>query len=199
MTRAHATLAMAAVTLGCAAAIAELRPTEAQPASLAAEIESETDHISALELGERLRRGDRNLLVLDLRTEREFQEFHIAGAKQAALRELAQEGLPQTSDIVLYSEGGGHAAQAWVLLRLRGYRRVYFLREGLYEWVSRVYEPRLASDATPEERAEFEKAAPLSRYFGGTPRSDVPRAEVPTGYWTGHTGGTTVVAHRRGC
>ncbi len=199
MTRVHAVMAMAAVTLGCAALIAELRPTEAQPSALAAEIESESDHISALELGERLMRGDRNLLVLDLRSEPEFQEFHIAGARRASLRDLSQQALPQTSDIVLYSEGGAHAAQAWVILRMRGYRRVYFLREGLYEWVSRVYEPRLASDATPEERADFERAAVLSRFFGGTPQSRVPRAEVPSGYWTGHAGGTTVVAHRRGC
>ena len=199
MTRVHAGMAMAAVTLGCAAMIAELRPTEAQPASLAAEIESEADHISAVELGERLMRGDRNLLVFDLRSEPEFQEFHIASAHRASLRDLAQQALPQTSDVVLYSEGGAHAAQAWVILRMRGYRRVYFLREGLYEWISRVYEPRLAADATPEERAEFERAAKLSRFFGGTPRSDVPRSEIPNGYWTGHAGGTTVVAHRRGC
>jgi hypothetical protein len=48
-----------------------------------------------------------------------------------------------------------------------------------------VHEPRLSVDATPEERAQFERAAPLSRFFGGVPLAGVPRSEVPTGYWTG--------------
>jgi len=152
-----------------------------------------------LELGERVMRGDRNLLVLDLRSEPEFQEFHIAGAHRTSLKGLARDSLPQTSDIVLYSERGDHAGECWMLLRMRGYRRVYFLREGLYEWVSRVYEPRLATDATPGERAEFKRAAVLSRFFGGTPRSDVPRGEVPSGYWTGHAGDGATVRKRRGC
>ena len=71
------------------------------------------------------------------------------------------------------------AAQAWVLLRMRGYRDVAFLRDGVYEWIVRVHEPALAADATPAERADFERRAALSRYFGGQPRLDVPRAEMP--------------------
>lgn len=199
MRRAHAYLAAVAVTLGAAAALAGLKTAAVYPSSLAAEIETESDHITAPELGERLMRHDPNLLVFDLRGEREFNAFHIAGARRASLRSLAEQPLPQTADIVLYSEGGAHAAQGWVLLRMRGYRRVYFLREGLYEWISRVYEPRLAVDATPAERAEFERASALSRYFGGVPRSDVPRAEVPSGYWTASESGSSTVVHRRGC
>jgi hypothetical protein len=40
-------------------------------------------------------------------------------------------------------------------------------------------------DATPEERAQFDRAATMSRFFGGVPLAGVPRTEVPTGYWTG--------------
>jgi hypothetical protein len=45
-------------------------------------------------------------------------------------------------------------------------------------------EPRLAIDATDAERQEFARAEVQSRFFGGQPRSSVPRAEIPTGYWT---------------
>ena len=47
--------------------------------------------------------------------------------------------------------------QAWVLPRRRGYRHVFVLREGLYEWIARVLEPRLAVDATPNERSSSKR------------------------------------------
>jgi hypothetical protein len=52
----------------------------------------------------------------------------------------------------------------------------------------RIHEPRLAIDATDRERADFEQAVRFSRFFGGRPQIDVPRAQIPTGYWTGDTG-----------
>jgi 3-mercaptopyruvate sulfurtransferase SseA len=68
---------------------------------------------------------------------------------------------------VLYSEGGAHAAQAWVLLRAAGVRNVYFLRGGILEWLDLVMNP-----ARPTE---------LTRYFGGVPRpSAVPIPENAT-------------------
>jgi hypothetical protein len=66
---------------------------------------------------------------------------------------------------------------------MRGHRRVFFLREGLFEWLARVREPRLAVDATARERADFVRAREMSRFFGGVAREGVPRAEVPVGYW----------------
>jgi hypothetical protein len=106
----------------------------------------------------------------------------------------------------LYSEGGAHSAQAWVLMRMRGYRQVFILREGIYEWISRVHEPRLATDATAAEQAEFARAAELSRFFGGLPLAGVPRNEVPVGYWTGSASTqaspvreTVAKIRRRGC
>jgi rhodanese-related sulfurtransferase len=204
MNRVHGMLAAAAAIMGGAAAVADLNPS-ADPARLAEEIASERDHISAPDLAGHIMRGDDTLRIFDLRSAREFEEFHIPTARRISIEALAKESLPRQANIVLYSEGGAHAAQAWVLLRMRGYRSVLFLREGIYEWLSRVVEPRLADDATPAERAEFEKAAPLSRFFGGTPRTGVPRAEVPTGYWTGESATTTGAPvptgpiRRRGC
>jgi rhodanese-related sulfurtransferase len=203
MNRAHRILAIAAGIMGTAAAIVELRPA-ADPARLAAEIDTERDHISALTLAERIMRGDATLRIFDLRSAAEFNEFHIPTAHQISINSLARESLPRQANIILYSEGGAHAAQAWVLLRMRGYPNVLFLREGIYEWLSRVAEPRLAIDPTAAERAEFERAAPLSRFFGGDPRTGVARSQVPIGYWS--SGSTAAPAQpatgprrRRGC
>jgi rhodanese-related sulfurtransferase len=183
MTRNRA-LAIAAAVLGCAAMLADLRPSN-QTAALALEIDSERDHMSALDLAERIKSHEVGLRVVDLRSAAEFKELQIPGAQNLSITRLAAERLPRTGTIVLYSEGGTHAAQAWVLLRMQGYRNVFVLREGIYEWMARVMEPRLAVDATPEERAEFGRAAGLCRYFGGTPQSGVPRSEIQAGYWNG--------------
>jgi rhodanese-related sulfurtransferase len=202
MNRLHSALAITAATLAGGAAISD-SALQTHPAQLAAEIESGQDHTSAIELAERIMRGHRDLMVFDLRSAAAFNEFHIPGARHATLRDLSMASFAHSSMVVLYSEGGAHAAQAWVLLRLRGYRNVFFLREGVYEWISRVLDPRLAVDATAAERDEFKRAAELSRYFGGAALSDVPRSEVPRGYWTGLSQDVEQPAapgfRRRGC
>jgi len=200
MTQIHRTLAVIAATLGCAAALADRQPA-GDAAHLATEIDAERDHISALELAERIMHHDSTLRIFDLRSSAEFEQFHIPSASPITIRDLTNQSLPRDASIVLYSEGGAHAAQAWVLLRMRGYAKVYFLREGIYEWNARVFEPKLATDATPAERAEFERAAELSRYFGGVPRSGVSRSELPAGYWTAapEAKPRTEKIRRRGC
>jgi rhodanese-related sulfurtransferase len=188
-------LAVAAATLALAAAVTELRPVDA--ASLATEIEAERDHISAPDLADLIMRADPALRIFDLRPPSEFARMHVPGASHATIESLAREPLPRDATVVLYSEGGAHAAQAWVLLRIRRHRRVVFLREGMFEWLARVLEPRLAIDATPGERAEFARAVEMSRFFGGSARDGVPRAEVPVGYWSaGAAAGADAAAAR---
>jgi len=108
----------------------------------------------------------------------------VAGASHIVCEDLAH-AVPGDATVVLYADGGSTAARAWMLLHTRGHQSVLVLREGLYEWIGRVLEPRLASDATAAERAAFARAAETSRFFGGIPLTGVPRAEVATGYWTG--------------
>ncbi len=192
--RAHVGLAALATLLAAGALVAgEPRPdARIDVRELAATIEAEHDHVPAPVLARWIRDRRPGLLVFDVRSPAAFDSLHIPTAEQATLEELARRELPRSATIVLYSEGGAHAAQAWVLLRTRGYRSVYFLREGLYEWIARVLEPRLAMDATPREISAFDDVAPLSRYFGGAPRRNVPRSDVPQGYWTEAGGGQGV-------
>jgi hypothetical protein len=64
-----------------------------------------------------------------------------------------------------------------VFLRALGYRHVFFLRGGIYEWIDQVLSPSLAIGAPDSERVAFARSAVLSRYFGGLPRAGVPRSE----------------------
>ena len=163
----HRTLALAALILGGAAAASESMGPE---------------WTTAVELAERIK-GGQPTEVLDLRSAEEFQRFHVPSAVPATLGDLIDSPLPRSASIVLYGDDSARVAQAWALLRMRGYRHVAYMRQGLYEWIARVHEPALAVDATAAERAEFDRLAALSRYFGGQPRLDVPRAALPAGYW----------------
>jgi hypothetical protein len=176
------TLLASAATLALAALLFDSRSAvEASTDATAAP--SQRDYISALDLGERIAQQDRTLRVIDLRDEAAYEQLHIPGAKRASLADVASIPLPADTTLVLYDDNGLSAAKGRALPRRRG--SVLVLREGLYEWVARVREPRLASDATAAERLEFERGAKLSRFFGGVPQAGVPRSEIPKGYWNG--------------
>jgi rhodanese-related sulfurtransferase len=167
---------------------------------LAAEIEHEDDHVTALELAQWIRDRKPGLRVLDVRTDSEYSAYHIPSAERMPLTSLATLVPNEIQTLVLYSEGGAHAAQGWVLLRATGHRNVYFLRGGLLDWMEDVMSPALPADSS---RA---RVAALSRYFGGTPHAGLAplpvrgavgsRADKPTA-----TTAASAVARlrRRGC
>jgi rhodanese-related sulfurtransferase len=141
-------------------------------AGLASTVEREDDHVTALELAEWIRAKRPNLRVVDVRDSSAFETYHIPRAERIALSELVSTPFKKDETIVLYSDGGAHAAQGWVFLRALGHERVYFLRGGLYEWLDDVMNPMIASTASDSALASFAKVAEISRYFGGVPRSE---------------------------
>jgi rhodanese-related sulfurtransferase len=126
--------------------------------ALADEIEHESDHVTAVELAEWIRERRPGLRVIDVRTDSEYAAYHIPTAERMQLTALASADIDARSTLVLYSEGGAHAAQGWVLLRMAGVRNVYFLRGGILDWMDDVMNPATSSE--------------LTRYFGGTARSN---------------------------
>lgn len=146
-------------------------------ARLAGQVEREEDHVTALELAEWIKDRRPRLRILDLRPAAQFDSLHIPGSERVALDTLASVELHRSETIVLTSEAGAHAAQAWVFLRALGLEHVVFLRGGIYEWIDQVLSPSLAVDATPAERVEYARATALSRYFGGALLGSVPRVE----------------------
>jgi rhodanese-related sulfurtransferase len=190
------TLAVAALLLGGLAAVAG-RPVATVPGSvdvsrLASMIVREQDHVDAIDLARWIQDRRPGLRVVDVRAREDFETYRVPTAENIPLDELALAGFAPTDTVVLYSGGGAHAAQAWILLRALGVRHVYFLSGGLDEWIADVMEPLLPDDATPEELAAFQPIAEVSRYFGGTPRTG-PRADAGTG------GDGVTRMKRRGC
>ena len=166
-------LAFVALVLAAGALVVG-RPSTTPPGlidvdRLAAMIAHEDDHVTAVELGTWLRDGKPGLRVIDVRPKADFDEYHLPHAENVPLPSIGKASFRPDETLVLYSDGGAHAAQAWVMLRSLGFTNVYFLRGGLGEWLDDVMTPMLPTDATPAEREAFRKIADLSTYFGGTP------------------------------
>lgn len=171
-------LAGAALVLGALAPFAGspflVHHATVDVAALAHSVEREEDHVTALELAQWIKDRRVGLRIIDVRSAAEYEAYHVPGAERIPLDSIATAPFRAGETVVLYSEGGTHAAQAWVFLRALGYREVFFLRGGLYEWLERVMNPTIAAGAPAAEQAEFARAAALSRYFGGVPRRDAP-------------------------
>jgi rhodanese-related sulfurtransferase len=135
-------------------------------AALANTIADEDDHVTAVELAQWIRERKQGLRVVDIRSAAECNGYHLPGEELIPLESLPQTRFAPDDTVVLISDGGAHAAQAWVLVRALGHANVYFLRGGVQEWLGDVMSP---TNPSPE-------VAALSRYFGGAPGMEIPGA-----------------------
>jgi rhodanese-related sulfurtransferase len=203
MTRHRGALAAAALALGGLAAIVRSPVPPASSldvAALARAVEREDDHVTAVELATWIKDRKPGLRVIDIRPAAAFDSFHVPTAERIPLDRLVTTPFSDGETIVLYSDGGAHAAQGWVFLRARGLRQVYFLRGGLADWLDEVMHPVLAPDAAPDVRAAFERSAALSRYFGGAPRRETAAEHAARATAPRPTAADTAARmRRRGC
>ena len=132
---------------------------------LARTIESEGDHVEADQFADWIMLKSR-MRVIDLRDSLSFASYHIPTAQLLSMEELLEERRPKEEMLVLYSEGGIHAAQAWILLKAKGLANVYTLKGGLNAWKEEILFPVLSETASPEERVLFAKRKDLSAYIG---------------------------------
>jgi len=139
-------------------------------AGIASEITREADHVEALDLAEWIRAGEPGLRIIDVREDLEAATYLIPGAEAVAIESLTTIRVAAGERVVLYSEGGAHAAQAWVLLRARGVANAFVLKDGLAAWEDEVLAPLRPAVADDTARARYSRARHLSIWFGGMPR-----------------------------
>jgi rhodanese-related sulfurtransferase len=139
---------------------------------LALIVEKEVDHVTPAELAGWIVQGRSDYRLIDLRDEAAYATYHIPTAENVTVAALPEFPFLRTEKIVLYSDGGIHAAQAWMLMQAQGYRAVYTVLGGLDAWKDEVLFPALPAQATVADRARFERAAALAKFFGGEPRAE---------------------------
>lgn len=138
------------------------------------------DHVTATTLASWIIEGRSDYRLVDLRDAAAFGTYHIPGAENVALADVAAGSLPRNEKLLLYGEGEAHATQAWMLLVADGYHGVATLTGGIDAWKNEVLHPAPPAGDSAEERALFERAVNVARHFGGAPRA-MPAATAPTG------------------
>lgn len=81
-------------------------------------------------------------LFLDVRTQAEWDEGHIAGSMLIPLDELPDRlgELPPDRDIVVVCRSGNRSKEGTAILREAGFERVTCMNGGLKAWVAAGYE-----------------------------------------------------------
>lgn len=130
----------------------------------------DTQRVSAIQLAEWVRGRRPGLRVLDLRTPSQYEEFNLPKAELTTLSQLGTSEFDSTATLVVYANDAEAAQRGWLILRALGYPNVYYMKDGIGEWLGDIMNPTISPDASEGERAAFEKLAELSRYFGGLPR-----------------------------
>ena len=159
------------VVLAVAATIA--RGTGSDPLNapvLVQGIVQETDRVTPQELARWIVEKRTDFQLIDVREPWKFDDYHIPTAINIPLAQLFEPaGLKQLSrskKIVLYGSGRGHAAQAQLLLNMKGYNALS-VREGINGWWYDLMTPTSlqTSGASP---AGYQQAKQLRDFFMGS-------------------------------
>jgi len=168
-------LALVALALGAVALLSQPHRgpfVKLDAREMGAIVDAEADHVTARELASWIVEGRSDYRLLDLRSPEEYAKYHIPGAENVQARDLPDYPLLPSEKIVVYSEGGVHGAQGWMLLKALGYPSVYALLLGLDAWTDEVLYPAPPASDDPTAQAEFEKAAAMASFFGGKARTE---------------------------
>ena len=167
-------LGIVALGLGFVALFATVTPARTvrvHEKDLLTSVDRRDDHVTPRELASWIIEGRSDYRLVDIRDARAYAEYHIPTAENVPLATVADGALGRTETIVLYGDGGIHAAQAWMVLKGRGYTSVRTLLEGLDAWKDEVLFPVPPASTAAEDQARFERAVQVARFFGGQPRA----------------------------
>jgi len=175
-------LGVLALALGAVAVFARVSPGQTvtlNAKELLTSVQRQEDHVLPSELAAWIIEGRADYRLVDIRDPKAYAEYHIPTAESVPLATLLDGSLGRTDKIVLYGDGGIHAAQGWTVLKGRGYTHAYTLFEGLDAWKEEVLFPVMPQNPSPEEQARFERAAQVAKFFGGQPRAAAAPGAAP--------------------
>ncbi len=157
---------------------------EKNPVDLLLAINDESRWISTDELAHSIVEKDPYFLLIDVRSEDEYQTFSLPGSLHIPLDSiqspnylpyLQQEGLRK----IFYSNTSAKATQAWVLSKRRNLSNIYVLEGGVNRWVETILNPvKPASTAPQEEFDLYSFRVAASQYFGNSAEETV-ESEAP--------------------
>ncbi|WP_165954270.1 rhodanese-like domain-containing protein [Seongchinamella unica] len=131
----YRSIALIWITLLSAGAVSDITSKQ----EIVQEAKSKASHISSEQLANYLS-GTESIVLLDVRTEAEYQAGHIKGAQwfPRGKIEFYIQGLVEdpAAKIVLYCRSGGRSALSALTMKEMGYTNVVDLDGGFREWVA---------------------------------------------------------------
>lgn len=142
-------------------------PYKLSPTELLEHVNSGMQYFSPEEVAHMIISKDPSLVLIDVRSQDEYEKFHLNGAINIPLSSLLED---QWKDYihqdlrynVFYSNSTVNANQAWMLTRQLGYKNNYVLQGGLNYWVETIMNPEKPGSTNPDEeiaRYNFQKGA----------------------------------------
>lgn len=155
--------------LGVIIAFAPVRRSAApviSQAELVKQLQNKSIYVQPEELADWIINKDPGYQLVDIRSQKDYETYHIPGNIHLPLANLNKQNLDDILDnekmIILASNGNTLAGQAWVLLKQMGYEEVYILAGGLNHWVKAFNNPQPpTAGATDDEQFlyQFRKSA----------------------------------------
>jgi len=143
-----------------------------RPDLLLLEVNSTDRFLTVDHIAERLIDGDPSILLVDVRPNDSFEEYHIPGSINIPLQEVLNDSLNASLklghlDIVFYSNSSLTADQAWIVCRRNKMENQYVMQGGLNQWFENIMtpEPPLETEAS-EAMALYDFRKGASVFFG---------------------------------
>lgn len=146
------------------------RPSNFSPKELTATIISRTAYVTPEDVAAWIIDKRPDLLLVDLRTPDEYQQYHLPDAINIPLAKLFdKENLELLNDkqynIILYSNGSTYASQAWVMLKEMGIN-TYVMEGGMNYWAQAILNPHPPGDlASNDEVSRYQFRVAASNFF----------------------------------
>ncbi|HBO84993.1 MAG: hypothetical protein A2073_03480 [Deltaproteobacteria bacterium GWC2_42_11] len=135
---------------------------------------AEKGMVTAGELHAMIKDGEKDMLIIDVRTPAEFNKGYISGAINIPVDKIAgMKDFPYKSKVVLYCTTGVRSFRAKKLLAKKGITDILDLEGGINAWVKNggeVITPQKTSEMKQQDKVEEE-------YYSGYPENFV----VPKG------------------
>ena len=167
------TVLMLVLAVGTLFLTTDDEPKQIAPEELLQQIIQPTRYVTTDQVAKMIIQGDPSLLMVDVRSADEYNEYALPGSVNIPLEELLNEGnmgyfgVPGVK-VVFISNDDIRADQTWVLTKRLGVDGTYVMKGGLNCWMQTIIEPSQPdADAPSVDHAlyAFRKGAQI--YFTG--------------------------------
>lgn len=102
--------------------------------------QTEVKNISAKQARELIDR-EKDVFILDVRTQEEYNDAHIKGANLIPIQELEQNinKIPKDKKVIVHCAKGKRSAKACEILKDEGLKELYNVEGGINQWKSEGY------------------------------------------------------------